>query len=267
MKKALVLALSVVMILCAFGVQAFAEGESANVYVTVANGTLVLTQESITVTDIDGDGALTVNDALYCAHEAKYEGGAAAGYGFAEGDYGLALTKLWGVENGSGYGYYVNNASAMGLTDIVLDGDYINAFVYTDTTYFSDSYCFFDVNTKAAVSGTEFTLTLSAAGYDENWAPVVVPVEGAVITVDGVATEYKTDSQGKVTIRLDGAKECVISATSATQILVAPVCVVAVGESAPQPGDSGVYIYIALSIVALAAIVLIATRRKHAYEK
>ena len=29
----------------------------------------------------DSDGTITINDALYLAHEAEFEGGAAAGYG------------------------------------------------------------------------------------------------------------------------------------------------------------------------------------------
>ena len=54
--------------------------DGATVYVTIANGSLVMTQEAINVTDADGDGTLTINDALFLAHEAGFSGGAAAGY-------------------------------------------------------------------------------------------------------------------------------------------------------------------------------------------
>jgi hypothetical protein len=58
--------------------------ETAKISVTIADkGNLVMSQEEVTVTDIDGDGTLTINDTLYAAHEATYEGGAAAGYGSA----------------------------------------------------------------------------------------------------------------------------------------------------------------------------------------
>ena len=59
------------------------------VLVTIAdaNGDLVLAMEPVTVIDIDEDGLLTINDALYCAHEEAYEGGAAAGYASAMSDY------------------------------------------------------------------------------------------------------------------------------------------------------------------------------------
>ena len=181
----------------------------ANVYVTIVNGSLVMTQEPVTVTDIDKDGALTINDALYLAHEAKYQGGAAAGYGSAVSQYGFGLTKLWGVENGGSYSYYLNNASVTGLADTVKEGDYINAFVFSDTDTFSDKYCYFNAMSLSATEGKEFTLTLSAAGYDENWAPTVSPVADATILIDGVETSYKTDAEGKVTMKIDAVKNCV----------------------------------------------------------
>ena len=72
------------------------------------------------------------------------------------------------------------------------------------------------------------TLTLSYAGYDENWNPIVLPVDGATITMNGVATAYKTDADGKVTVTLEKAGDVVISASSQTQTLVPPVCTVSV---------------------------------------
>ena len=83
MKKILFPVLAVFVLFGALSIAVAAEEArlSADVYVTVSDkdGNLALTQEKITVTDVDSDNKLTVNDALYCAHEAKYEGGAAAG--------------------------------------------------------------------------------------------------------------------------------------------------------------------------------------------
>ena len=61
-----------------------AAGESVSVWVTVSDaaGAMVLPYACVTVTDVDSDGALTINDALYAAHEAAYPGGAAAGYSY-----------------------------------------------------------------------------------------------------------------------------------------------------------------------------------------
>lgn len=235
MKKFLSIALVLIMLLGIFSISAFAEDvddeKSATVYVNVSNaGSLVLAQGAVTVTDIDNDGLLTVNDALYCAHEAKYDGGAEAGYAYENSDWGLSLTKLWGVENGGGYGYYVNNNSAWSLADPVKDGDCVTAFVYTDLETWSDTYCFFDKNTASGTEGDTIDLTLSCAGYDEEYNPVVLPVEGATITIDGAATEFKTNAEGKVTVTLVKAGDVVISAISNTQTLVPPVCMVSVSE-------------------------------------
>lgn len=296
MKFKRTLAASAALICLACGVSA-AAADTAAVYVTVADGNLKLAQEQIEVTDTDGDGKLTVNDALYAAHEAKYEGGAAAGYAFEETKYGLSLTKLWGVENGGSYGYYVNNASAMSLADEIKDGDYINAYVYTDTDTFSDVYAYFDVNSVSVRQNEEFTLTLQSAGYDAEWNPAVYPVENAEITVDGVKTGYKTDENGKVTLKIDEAKSCVISAVSDSEVLVPPVCLAEVsaadngvspeapgendtqtntpssqpaGEesSLPKAGDSGAPITAAaLAVLSACLIFLTSTGLKKVYEK
>lgn len=221
MKKTVLYAAMLALILSSLCTASNA-ADSASVNVTIVNSTPMLAQYSVNVTDVDSDGALTVNDALIIAHDEAYDGGSAAGYSNAEGDYGLYITKLWGVDNGGSYGYYINNASAMSLNDAVTDGDNLTAFVYTDTAAFSDTYCFFDVNTVSAAAGESFTLTLSAASFDENWNPITVAVADAVITIDGNATEYKTDADGKVTMSLEAPG--VISAYSDSMTLVAPVC-------------------------------------------
>lgn len=236
MKKMISMVAAAVFCIGMTGITAFAEEsatDTASVYVTISDneGKLVLTQEAIDVTDTDGDGVLTISDALYVAHETKFEGGAAAGFANATTDWGLSLTKLWGVENGGSYGYYVNNVSAMGLADPITEGDYVNAFIYTDLTTWSDKYTFFDVNTLTASEDEEVSLTLSAAGYDADYNPVTFPVEGATITLNGTETEYKTDAEGKVTFKMEESGNVVISAVSETQTLVSPVCMASVSSA------------------------------------
>ncbi len=203
------------------------------VFVTIADasGKLALVQKPVTVTDTDNDGALTINDALYLAHEAYYDGGAAAGYASEQSQYGLSLAKLWGTANGGSYGYYVNNAASMGLGDTLQDGDYLNAFVYTDTVAWSDAYSFFSLNTAEAQQGGTLKLTLFRAGYDETWNPVTLPVENAVITINGEDTAFVTDADGKVNITLENAGELLLSAKSENLTLVPPACVVTVTET------------------------------------
>ena len=251
---ALVLALAVVIM--AQCMQVFAEGEGVQVYVTIAKGEVALAQEAVTVTDADSDGVLSISDALYAAHEARYDGGAAAGYGCAMTDYGLSMTKLWGVDNGGSYGYYVNNASPMSLADPVSEGDYITAYAFTDLTAWSDTYSYFDVNTAEVEAGQTVTLTLSAAGYDESWNPVNLPVEGASIIVNGADTGVVTDTEGKATVTITAEGRSVISAASSTQTLVPPVCIVTVPETQISAGVPG-YVWVIGGTVAVAAIAII----------
>ena len=226
MKKTLSIILSALLALSAVSFTACGSDDSGDdVYVTVTNGSIVLAYDDIDLRDADGDNALTVNDALYLAHEENFKGGAAAGYASEMTDYGLSLTKLWGIDNGGAYGYTVNNVGAMSLADTVKPGDHIVAYVYTDLTAWSDTFCYFDKQYVDVEKNGEFTfeLTLSANGYDESFAPITTPVEGAVITINGIATEYVTDSNGKVTVTI--TDDCVISAASETMTLVPPICV------------------------------------------
>lgn len=221
MKKALSIVLALLMLLAMVPASLAQETEPV-VYVTIANDGLALVQCPIALHDTDNDGALTIADALYLAHEEAFQGGAEAGFTSQMGDYGLMITRLWGVENGGAYGYYVNNVMAMGLTDVLNAGDYVTAYVYTDTTGWSDTYTYFDVNT--AEPG-EITLTLSAIGFDPaTYAPVSTPVAGASITVNGSAVDVVTDENGEASLTVKAGD--VVSATSDKLVMVPPCCVI-----------------------------------------
>ncbi|MBQ4120873.1 MAG: hypothetical protein IJD35_02540 [Clostridia bacterium] len=200
-----------------------------NVYVTISNkGTLVMTQETVLAKDKIDDGKINMDEALFAAHDAEYEGGAADGYAsYTHEQFGLSLGTLWGDNSGS-FGYYLNNASAFGLSDEVKEGDSVYAFVYADATTWSDSYSFFHINRAELLKNGELELTLCCAGYDAEWNPVTLPVEGAAITINGETTAYKTDAQGKVTITFDNTGGFVVSAISTSATLVPPVCLVTV---------------------------------------
>ena len=216
-----------------------------NAVVTVCAGsdTPSLACEDVTVTDKDADGALTVYDALYCAHEQFSQNGA-EDFGAAMTDYGLSMTKLWGNANGYGFGYYVNDAAAWSLTDVIKDGDYVAAFVYTDTEYYSDAYSFFDVKATATDAGEAVSLTLSKVEWvgepteEDPYAGSMQnkPVADAVILLNGEETAYKTDAEGKVSVKLDKAGTVIVSAKTANGIIVPPACRVKVTQK-NIPGD------------------------------
>ncbi len=235
MKKTFAAAAAAMMMLSCAGMSTFAAGSSlsADVYVTISDGSgkLPLAMQKVAVTDIDDDMKITVNDVLYCAHEQYYKDGT-AGYHTGVGSYGMYLDMLWGIENGMSFGYYVNNKPAFGLTDDVETGSYVSAFVYTDTTTWSDTYSFFDANTVSAETGTPFDMTLSLYTY-VNYEGVSVPAANAIILINGEETEYITDDEGKVSITFDTPGKNVISAKSGDsgRIIVPPAAIVNVKES------------------------------------
>lgn len=243
-------------------------GEEATVYVTIANGDLMISYESVTVTDADNDGELTINDALFCAHESFYEGGAAAGYSSENNpDWGLSLTKLWGVENGGSYMYYVNNKSAYGLADKVSDSDHIYAFVLVSADWNNlDKYTFFGNTSETVKAGDELELTLLGAGFDATtFEQVNTPVKDAKIYVDGKDSGVKTDENGKATIILSDAGKHFVSAKSESEIIAPPVLNVTVGSSAsgnPQTGDGAVVLTALLLVSSLAFAAAVIGRRK-----
>ncbi|MBR2461129.1 MAG: hypothetical protein IKB34_07875 [Clostridia bacterium] len=258
---------------------AYAEGEaaqSAEVYVNIINGDPMVAMKKTVVTDTDNDGILSISDALFCAHQASYPGGADAGYATETTQWGLSMVKLWGVANGGSYGYYLNNASPLSLYDAVVDGDIVSAFVYQDTTFFSDTYSYFDKGTAECNTGDEITLTLTCIQFDAASGNMVAkPAEGATVTVNGVETDYRTDANGRVTVKLQGSGEQLISAKSDLN-LVAAVCVVKVADSSgssevPPPtvtgpaDDNGSYGWIiaicAAVIVAVFSVALIASQK------
>ena len=201
--------------------------EGVNVFVSITDdaNALVLAHESIFVTDLDQDGAITIADALFCAHAQKHEMGAAA-FGYASTEYGLSLTLLWGIDNGGSYGYMVNDMSAMSLSDAVKEGDHVKAYAYTDLIAWTDTYSYFDKAALDVKAGEKVSLSLLAAGYDEAWNPIVLGVEGAKVLVNGEEANIVTAEGGAFEIAFETAGAYIVSAVSETMNLVAPVCVV-----------------------------------------
>ena len=227
MKKFLSVLLALAMLV---SLAAFAE-EAPTVYVSISDdtGTLTLAYAPVALSDQDGDGALTICDALMEAHAAYYPDGA-AGFLAEESQWGLSMYRLWGVENGGSYGYCVNDASAMSLVDPIQPGDHIKAYAFTDLTNYSDTYAYFTAPVAAAAVNADVSLTLSASGYDANWAPITLPVAGAALTVNGEKTEIITDENGNAVLNFKAPGVYTLSAVSETMTLVPPVCIVTVTE-------------------------------------
>lgn len=252
-KRLLAAVLVLVFAFCACTVVLASSPRPSTATVTIiSKGEFVLKNYEVVVSSDD----FNIDDALKAAHDAKYEGGSDKGYASATGDYGLYITKLWGDTSGA-FGYTVNNKMSSGLSDKVSAGDSVVAYIYSDATAYSDKYTYFDKNSVTVKANEEVTLTLSGLGYDENWQTVVSPLADATITVDGEKTEYKTDSNGKVTISLKGGKTYTVSA-SADTLIVPPICLVTVEKS----GSAVVWIVAGAVLIVIGVGMLVATKKK-----
>lgn len=254
-----------------------AEGD-VEVFVTIANkGNVVMLQQKITVVDVNHNGIFDVDDTLYAAHEASYEGGAAAGYSSFDSQWGLSIGMLWG-DTSYCYGYWLNNASCWSLEDAVADGNHLVAFVYTDGTGWSDAYTKFEKFDYAVEADTALTVKLDKAGYDENWNTVFSAHAGATVAVydsDGKAlTEgYTVTDNGDgtycVTISTPGTYHVV--AADSDPLTVPAVCTVTVSPKTINPETSDSYnfvFFVSLIIVsAMALAVLMTVDRKRKYTK
>ena len=248
MKKILSICLVAMLALVLFALPVCAESDVPYAYVTIVdeNGKIVLASQYVTLPEFD----MSIDAVLAEAHRVYAD--EAHGYTSVDSQWGRSMTKLWGVENGGSYGYYVNNASPSSLLDPVKTGDHIYAFVYTDTMNFSDTFSYFDEHHLYNLEkGDEVTLTLMKMSFDENWMPVSLPVADAIITVNGKATEVKTDDSGKATIALDDAGELVISAVKEGENLTPAVCVANVN------GLSNAMIYTMLGVVAFIIVLVL----------
>lgn len=224
-----------------------------NAYVTIVSGGAIVedknggyvAQAPVTVTDRNADGMLTVDEALYVTHEEYYNGGAEAGYSSYTGFFGLAIARLWGngtEDSPAVSGYYLNNASCRSLADVVSEGDYITAFNYYDVTGWSDKYAFFTDNKVTVNSGSSVTLTLKYNGYDAEWNPVTLPVEGANVVFLGNddSEVLTTNADGQVTIEFpvsDENKTYYVMAYAEDNSIVPTVCKIDVKKK--SSGGSG----------------------------
>ena len=186
-----------------------AAAEPVNITVTVVNaGQFEVERLALTVEDANANGKLTIEDAMVCAHREYCDEGE-AGFASVEGGDGMYITKLWGVENGGAYGYYLNDKMAMSLSDEIQAGDYLVIFAYKDAANYSDIYAWASLEMG---EGDAVIFTLSGyTGWDADYNPIEGPISGASVYVDGTQIgdqtgDTLTDENGKVTLYLPKAE-------------------------------------------------------------
>ena len=238
-----ILAIMVASLICLsalFSLSVFAEEEAKiNVKVSVTTkNSIKAGLVSVAVGDEDGDGAITISDALYVTHKLHCVDGV-SGYAAEESEWGLSLVKLWGDDSGN-FGYYLNHKPANSLADPIKEGDVVSACIYTGTYPGLESYTYFDQDTVTVSEGGSVTLTLMKISYDENFNAVSTPVPNAKLTVGEAAwNDYKTDENGKVTFSPEWTAEMAVSAKTDDESIIMPVCKVWV-DDVPENSDTSI---------------------------
>lgn len=210
-------------------------GDTINVEVTISNkGDVVMKQETVAVTDRNGDGKYNVDEVLYAAHEKAYTSGAKFGYASYTGDYGLSLGTLWGDNSGL-FGYYLNNISCQSLADEVAEGDNLVAFVYKNSDW-SDKYSHFDSFNYSAANELSVALKyLSGYGGAPDYAPIFSALSSATVAVydsNGNKVDASTytvtdnnDGTYKIEFKTEGVYTLVADVTNSAELTTVPaVC-------------------------------------------
>ncbi len=182
-----------------------AAAEPVDVLVTVVNGGFAkaadgtpMYQKSVTVTDADKDGVLSLNEALLAAHKTY---NTEDGFATKNTDFGLQITKLWG-EATEIVGICKNDTFTNAVNvEVVAKDDKIVAFIYQDKTTWTDKYTYFTEAEKTAQTGEAVDLTLNILGYASNLPAANVPL-GTYSMADGSFTELNvtTDANGKAAV-------------------------------------------------------------------
>ena len=192
----LVLALGLVLAGCG---KKQAEDPKNSVFVTVSNAGELGTDKNgnyvaAVAVEIPEAGS-TIGEVIKKAHKDLSKNGE-ADFETVTGEYGPMISKLWGVENGVSYMYYLNGAMAMGLDDPVKVGDTLDLIILKDAATYSDVYLVL----TASASGTEVTAKVEGMGFDANFNTVMNPLAGAKLYyVDGnklVDTKAVTGEDG-----------------------------------------------------------------------
>ena len=186
------------------------------VIATSSNGD-AMADKPVTVKDLNGDGVLTVDEALKAAHEAYCPGG----YESSAGTYGTGyVTKLWGVAN-KGYLFYVDNVplfeGVQSSSSKVEEGSHLYASILQDEKHWADWYTYFDKTTATVEAYSDLTLKLSGFLGMSQSKPTASAVSGVSVGtwVDGkfkVIDGLTTDKDGTVTVSFEEAGTYVITA-------------------------------------------------------
>lgn len=107
------------------------------------------------------------------------------------------ITKLWGFTNtNNAFGIYRNDTLTNAVTvEPIAEGDLVTAFVYTNTSSYSDRYLFFANTVTLLASGDDTTLPVSYRTYSSSTGTTVSDPTVTVYKLDEETGELATTSE------------------------------------------------------------------------
>lgn len=218
--KVVTFILALVLVVSFMPASVFAEDGDDNtikVYMTISDkGTIAKTNDGdamawkeVTVSDLDGSGDFTYDEALKAAHKAYNSED-----GFVVKSSGW-VDSLWGVANNPASYYFTQNGKATDLTTTtkIAEGDYLLAAISLDTEISADWACSFDQFETKVTAGEELSLNLT--GFASMTMAEATPSEDVSVGIweDGTYTEKaKTDENGNVKLTFDKPGTYVVTA-------------------------------------------------------
>ena len=223
--KFLAMLLSLMMAAAFVPTLAFAEGGGSGitVYLTVSDGGSLakdrdgdaMAWKEVSVTDIDGDGKYSFDEALYAAHK-KYN--RVDGYEVKKGQ----VKSLWGTKTTNCLFFIDGAGLENGVTaDMVNGGDYLTASINADQKYYADWMTKFEKPADTAPVDAKKTLKLSGhlgmAWTAEQKTDVAVAGAEIGVMTDGTFDPIgTTDENGSVSVTFNAPGTYIVAARGTT---------------------------------------------------
>lgn len=208
-------------------------------FVKAKDGSFIAWKE-VSVTDVDGDGKYTFDEALVAAHKVY-----STENGYVLDKNNGMVTKLWGIDTG-GSCLFFNKGIGLesGVTGAtVSEGDNLVAAILADTTTWSDWFTSFDKTSLEAEVGKDVELTLKGhlgMAWEEADKKDVALSGIEILDAEGNKLGT-TDAAGKVVFKPAKAGEIIITASGKVKEspIIAPACVLTVTVAAGTKATVG----------------------------
>ena len=169
--------------------------------------------KDVSVSDANGDGHFTYDEALTAVHEQYYVDGA-AGVSIASSGW---ILEVWGVEqNPASYSIIRNNVAPMDLAPAIelSDGDYLVTSINQDAANYADWNSYFDKYEADVLTGEPVSLTLK--GYQAMTVNDPAPAKNVELGLwkNGAFSEFgiTTDDNGEAAVSFDKPGTYIVTA-------------------------------------------------------